>query len=57
MLGLYQNLTFNSLLRYNRLREKFPAVSFTGGLTLSEAGFDLLNRMLTYDPETVIYAL
>lgn len=57
MVGLYQNLTFNSLLRYNRLREKFPAVSFTGGLTLSEAGFDLLNRMLTYDPETVIYAL
>jgi cell division cycle 2-like protein len=43
--------------RYNKLREKFPAVSFTGGLTLSEAGFDLLNRMLTYDPETVIYAL
>uniref|UniRef100_A0A453P0J2 Uncharacterized protein n=1 Tax=Aegilops tauschii subsp. strangulata TaxID=200361 RepID=A0A453P0J2_AEGTS len=34
-----------------------PAVSFTCGLTLSEAGFDLLNRMLTYDPETVIYAL
>ncbi|VAI46719.1 unnamed protein product [Triticum turgidum subsp. durum] len=42
--------------RYNRLREKFPAVSFTGGLTLSEAGFDLLNRMLTYDPETRISA-
>lgn len=41
---------------YNRLREKFPAVSFTGGLTLSEAGFDLLNRMLTYDPETRISA-
>jgi hypothetical protein len=43
--------------RYNKLREKFPAVSFTGGLTLSEAGFDLLNRMLTYDPETVSHAL
>ncbi|XP_051193947.1 cyclin-dependent kinase G-1 [Lolium perenne] len=41
---------------YNKLREKFPAVSFTGGLTLSEAGFDLLNRMLTYDPETRISA-
>ncbi|KAM0842841.1 hypothetical protein ACQ4PT_058097 [Festuca glaucescens] len=41
---------------YNKLREKFPAVSFTGGLTLSEAGFDLLKRMLTYDPETRISA-
>ena len=46
-----------SYLRYNRLRDKFPAVSFTGGLTLSEAGFDLLNRLLTYDPEKVIYVL
>jgi cell division cycle 2-like len=46
-----------SHLRYNRLRDKFPAVSFTGGLTLSEAGFDLLNRLLTYDPEKVIYVL
>jgi len=42
--------------RYNRLRDKFPAVSFTGGLTLSEAGFDLLNRLLTYDPEKRISA-
>ncbi|CAD6250423.1 unnamed protein product [Miscanthus lutarioriparius] len=41
---------------YNRLRDKFPAVSFTGGLTLSEAGFDLLNRLLTYDPEKRISA-
>jgi hypothetical protein len=35
------------------LREKFPPVSFTGGLTLSEAGFDLLTRLLAYDPEKV----
>ncbi|WVZ75022.1 hypothetical protein U9M48_023126 [Paspalum notatum var. saurae] len=41
---------------YNRLRDKFPAVSFTGGLTLSEAGFDLLNRLLTYDPDKRISA-
>ncbi|CAN6238558.1 unnamed protein product [Urochloa humidicola] len=41
---------------YNRLRDKFPRVSFTGGLTLSEAGFDLLNRLLTYDPEKRISA-
>jgi cell division cycle 2-like len=42
-------------LRRNRLREKFPAVSFTGGLILSEAGFDLLSRLLTYDPEKVVH--
>jgi cell division cycle 2-like protein len=35
---------------YNKLREKFPAASFSGRPTLSEAGFDLLNRLLTYDP-------
>lgn len=35
---------------YNKLREKFPAASFSGKPTLSEAGFDLLNRLLTYDP-------
>ncbi|URE27132.1 Cyclin-dependent kinase, partial [Musa troglodytarum] len=36
---------------YNRLREKFPPTSFSGCPTLSEAGFDLLNKLLTYDPE------
>ncbi|KAK8970364.1 Cyclin-dependent kinase G-2 [Platanthera guangdongensis] len=36
---------------YNRLREKFPPTSFFGRPTLSEAGFDLLNKLLTYDPE------
>ncbi|KAJ4790532.1 Cyclin-dependent kinase 2 [Rhynchospora pubera] len=41
---------------YNRLREKFPATSFSGRPTLSEAGFDLLNRLLTYDPERRISA-
>ncbi|TKW40133.1 hypothetical protein SEVIR_1G226300v4 [Setaria viridis] len=41
---------------YNRLRERFPPVSFTGGLTLSEAGFELLTRLLTYDPEKRISA-
>ncbi|KAG8071342.1 hypothetical protein GUJ93_ZPchr0006g46377 [Zizania palustris] len=41
---------------FNRLRHKFRAVSFTGGPTLSEAGFDLLNRLLTYDPEKRISA-
>lgn len=48
------NNNFISLfLRYNRLREKFPPTSFSGGPTLSEAGFDLLNKLLTYDPERV----
>ncbi|KAK1294341.1 Cyclin-dependent kinase G-2 [Acorus calamus] len=41
---------------YNKLREKFPPTSFSGGPTLSEAGFDLLNRLLTYDPEKRITA-
>ncbi|XP_008807532.2 cyclin-dependent kinase G-2 [Phoenix dactylifera] len=41
---------------YNRLREKFPPTSFTGRPTLSEAGFDLLNKLLTYDPEKRITA-
>ncbi|XP_013591643.1 PREDICTED: cyclin-dependent kinase G-2 [Brassica oleracea var. oleracea] len=37
--------------QYNLLRKKFPATSFTGSPTLSDAGFDLLNKLLTYDPE------
>ncbi|KAF3337939.1 cyclin-dependent kinase G-2-like isoform X2 [Carex littledalei] len=41
---------------YNRLRDKFPATSFSGRPTLSEAGFDLLNKLLTYDPERRISA-
>ncbi|KAL9434037.1 hypothetical protein AB3S75_028801 [Citrus x aurantiifolia] len=36
---------------YNLLRKRFPAASFTGSPVLSESGFDLLNRLLTYDPE------
>lgn len=49
-------LSFDELLfsfRYNKLREKFPPTSFSGRPTLSEAGFDLLNKLLTYDPEKV----
>ncbi|XWS37135.1 hypothetical protein CRYUN_Cryun19dG0017500 [Craigia yunnanensis] len=42
--------------RYNLLRRKFPAASFTGYAVLSDAGFDLLNRLLTYDPEKRISA-
>ncbi|CAA6663964.1 unnamed protein product [Spirodela intermedia] len=41
---------------YNKLREKFPPTSFSGRPTLSEAGFDLLNKLLTYDPEKRIAA-
>lgn len=40
--------------RYNLLRKKFPATSFTGSPVLSDAGFDLLNSLLTYDPDKVI---
>ncbi|XVE54519.1 hypothetical protein DITRI_Ditri03aG0088300 [Diplodiscus trichospermus] len=38
---------------YNLLRRKFPVASFTGSTVLSDAGFDLLNRLLAYDPEKV----
>ncbi|KAF6161391.1 hypothetical protein GIB67_009270 [Kingdonia uniflora] len=41
---------------YNLLRKKFPATSFTGSPILSDAGFDLLNKLLTYDPEKRITA-
>ncbi|KAL8150992.1 hypothetical protein V2J09_020800 [Rumex salicifolius] len=37
--------------QYNQLRKKFPATSFTGSPVLSDAGFDLMNKLLTYDPE------
>ncbi|KZV39976.1 cyclin-dependent kinase G-2 [Dorcoceras hygrometricum] len=42
--------------RYNLLRKKFPATSFTGSPVLSDAGFDLLNKLLTYDPDKRITA-
>ncbi|XP_047319900.1 cyclin-dependent kinase G-2-like [Impatiens glandulifera] len=42
--------------QYNLLRKKFPATSFTGSPVLSDAGFDLLNNLLTYDPEKRISA-
>ncbi|KAG4387574.1 hypothetical protein GLYMA_11G248500v4 [Glycine max] len=40
----------------NLLRKKFPATSFTGSPVLSDSGFDLLNKLLTYDPEKRITA-
>ncbi|XP_051120854.1 cyclin-dependent kinase G-2-like [Andrographis paniculata] len=42
--------------QYNQLRRKFPATSFTGSPVLSDAGFDLLSKLLTYDPEKRITA-
>ncbi|GAV68243.1 Pkinase domain-containing protein, partial [Cephalotus follicularis] len=41
---------------YNLLRKKFPAASFTGSPSLSDTGFDLLNKLLTYDPAKRITA-
>jgi cell division cycle 2-like protein len=35
------------------LRKKFPARSFTGSPVLSNLGFDLLSKLLSYDPEKV----
>lgn len=48
-------LTTFFCFRYNLLRRKFPATSFTGSPVLSDAGFDLLNRLLTYDPQKVYF--
>mmetsp|Transcript_40830 Transcript_40830/g.66201 ORF Transcript_40830/g.66201 Transcript_40830/m.66201 type:complete len:499 (+) Transcript_40830:82-1578(+) len=42
---------------YSTLRGKFPSASFSANKPyLTEAGFDLLNRMLTYDPKKRITA-
>ncbi|PON77361.1 Serine/threonine protein kinase [Parasponia andersonii] len=41
---------------YNLLRKKFPATSFIGSAVLSDSGFDLLSKLLTYDPEKRITA-
>ncbi|GFQ07547.1 cyclin-dependent kinase g-2 [Phtheirospermum japonicum] len=42
--------------KYNLLRKKFPATSFSGSPVLSDAGFDLLSKLLTYDPDKRITA-
>lgn len=41
---------------YNLLRKKFPVTPFTTSPVLSDLGFDLLNKLLTYDPEKRITA-
>ena len=41
---------------YNFLRNRFPAFTPDGRPALSEAGFDLLNRLLAYDPARRISA-
>lgn len=41
---------------YNLLRKKFPATSFIGSPALTDLGFDLLSKLLTYDPEKRITA-
>ncbi|KAK9054575.1 hypothetical protein SSX86_025654 [Deinandra increscens subsp. villosa] len=41
---------------YNCLRKRFPVATFTGSPALTELGFDLLNKFLTYDPEKRITA-
>ena len=37
----------------NKLRELFPLASFSGGMSLSDSGFDLLSRLLCMDPSRV----
>jgi cell division cycle 2-like protein len=34
-----------------QLRDKFPKVSYTGGASLSEAGYEMLLGLLRYDPD------
>ncbi|KAF5792937.1 putative protein-serine/threonine kinase CMGC-CDK-PITSLRE family [Helianthus annuus] len=41
---------------YSLLRKKFPVAVFRGSPMLTELGFDLLNKFLTYDPEKRITA-
>lgn len=41
---------------HNVLRKKFPAASFIGSPVLSEVGFDLLSKLLAYDPDKRISA-
>jgi len=40
----------------SKLRKKFPKETYTGGIYLSECGFDLLSSMLCYDPTQRISA-
>lgn len=40
----------------SRLRESFPVHSYIGGNVLSDTGFDLMRRLLCYNPEERITA-
>jgi cell division cycle 2-like protein len=40
----------------NKLRSKFPPVSFSDAPYLTSKGFDLLSRLLAYDPNQRISA-
>ncbi|KAL0447228.1 UNVERIFIED_CONTAM: Cyclin-dependent kinase G-2 [Sesamum latifolium] len=52
----HQLPALGDLVWLSGLHWKFPATSFTGSPVLSDAGFDLLNKLLTYDPEKRITA-
>ena len=40
----------------SKLKDLLPATSFSGMATLSQCGYDLLSRLLTYDPKQRINA-
>nr|GEX09527.1 cyclin-dependent kinase G-2 isoform X1 [Tanacetum cinerariifolium] len=43
---------FNGKIEFDQTdKRKFPATSFTGSPVVCDAGFDLLKKLLTYDPE------
>ena len=52
-LKYYRTLSFTP--QPSRLRERFPSTGITG-VTLSTLGFDLLSRLLAYDPSKRISA-
>jgi hypothetical protein len=41
------------MLLRSKLRELFPVASFSGGISLSDQGLDLLNKLLNIDPKQV----
>lgn len=48
----YGDFIIDSVYR-NLLRERFPKISFSSGIPLSDSGLDLLSKLLDMNPATV----